>query len=148
MQKALPHYFNHRLGGNPMTPSNNPQTVSTASAPAAIGPYSQAVVAGSLLFVSGQLPIDPATGELVGGDITAKTHRVIANVAALAQAAGAGLDKVVKTTIFLKDIRDFPAVNQAYAEHFKALLPARSTVQVAALPKGAALEMEAVVALG
>lgn len=131
-----------------MTPSNRPRAVSTASAPAAIGPYSQGVVAGNLLFISGQIPIDPATGEFVGGDITTKTHRVIANVAAVAQAAGAGLDKVVKTTIFLKDMKDFPAVNQAYAEHFKALLPARSTVQVAALPKGAEIEMEAVVLLG
>jgi len=131
-----------------MANSPTPQAVATAAAPAAIGPYSQGVVAGNLLFVSGQIPIDPATGEFVGGDITAKTHRVIANVAAVAQAAGAGLDKVVKTTIFLKDMKDFPAVNQAYAEHFKTVLPARSTVQVAALPKGAEIEMEAVVLLG
>jgi 2-iminobutanoate/2-iminopropanoate deaminase len=129
------------------TPST-PKAVATPAAPAAIGPYSQGVVAGNLLFVSGQLPVNPATGELVSGDIAAKTHQVIANVAAVAQAAGAGLDKVVKTTIFLKDLIDFPAVNQAYAEHFKPVLPARSTVQVAGLPKGADIEMEAVVVLG
>jgi len=131
-----------------MTAKKDPHAVSTASAPAAIGPYSQGVVAGNLLFVSGQIPIDPTTGEFVDGDITAKTHRVIENVAAVAKAAGAGLDKVVKTTIFLKDLKDFPTVNQAYAQHFKAVLPARSTIQVAGLPKGAEIEMEAVVFLG
>lgn len=116
-------------------------------APAALGPYSQAVAAGNLLFISGQLPIDPATGRFVEGDIIARTHRIIANIKAIAQAAGAGLDQVVKTTIFLTDLGDFQAMNSAYGEHFPNNPPARSTIQVAALPLGSNIEIEAVVSL-
>lgn len=116
-------------------------------APAALGPYSQAVSAGNLLFISGQLPIDPATGTLVEGDIVVRTHRIIANIKAIAQAAGAGLDQVVKTTIFLTDLGDFQAMNSAYGEHFPVNPPARSTVQVAGLPLGSNIEIETVVSL-
>jgi 2-iminobutanoate/2-iminopropanoate deaminase len=116
-------------------------------APAALGPYSQAVSAGNLLFISGQLPIDPATGTLVEGDIVVRTHRIIANIKAIAQAAGASLDQVVKTTIFLTDLGDFQAMNSAYGEHFPANPPARSTVQVAGLPLGSNIEIETVVSL-
>jgi len=119
----------------------------TDKAPAAIGPYSQAVSAGNLLFISGQLPIDPATGKLEQGDIAARTHRIIANIRAIAESAGAGLDQVVKTTIFLTDLADFQAMNAAYGEHFGSDCPARSTVQVAALPLGSTIEIEAILSL-
>jgi len=122
-----------------------PAIVSTDTAPAAIGPYSQGILAGNLLFISGQIPLDPATGELVEGSIEEKTRRVIENIRAIAKAAGAELSRVVKTTIFLTDLADFTAVNDTYAEFFGSTLPARSTVQVAALPKGVDIEMEAVV---
>jgi 2-iminobutanoate/2-iminopropanoate deaminase len=123
------------------------KTYSTDQAPAALGPYSQAVAAGNLLFISGQLPIDPATGKLVEGDISARTHRVVANIKAIAAAAGGSLDNIVKTTIFLTDLNDFQAVNAAYGEHFAAAPPARSTVQVAALPLGSNIEVEAILSL-
>lgn len=119
----------------------------TVKAPAALGPYSQAVSAGSLLFISGQLPIDPATGKFVDGDISARTHQIIANLRAIAETAGASLENVVKTTIFLTDLADFQAVNSAYGEHFTSEPPARSTVQVAALPLGSNIEIEAVLSL-
>ncbi len=121
--------------------------VSTDAAPAAIGPYSQGVLAGNLLFVSGQIPIDPATGELVEGSIEAKTRRVVENVKAVAEAAGADLSRVVKTTIFLTDLADFAAVNETYGAYFGDTPPARSTIQVAGLPKGVSIEMEAIVLL-
>ena len=121
--------------------------ISTKAAPAAIGPYSQGIVCGNLLFISGQLPIDPATGELVSGSIQEKTHRVIENIRAIAEEAGGGLQDIVKTTVFLKDMNDFGAVNAVYAETFPANPPARAAIQVAALPKDADIEIEAIVHL-
>jgi 2-iminobutanoate/2-iminopropanoate deaminase len=119
--------------------------VSTSSAPAAIGPYSQAIDAGALVFVSGQLPVDPATGAIPDG-AAAQAERAFANVRAILEAAGLGLESVVKTTVFLADLADFAAVNDAYARAFRAPFPARSCVQVAAIPKGARLEVEAIAA--
>jgi 2-iminobutanoate/2-iminopropanoate deaminase len=118
--------------------------VSTPAAPAAIGPYSQGIVAGNLVFISGQLPIDPKTGDFVQGGIEEKTHRVLMNIKAIVEAAGADLSQVVKTTIFLADLSHFAAVNRIYAEYFGGVFPARSTVQISALPKGAEIEVEAV----
>ena len=130
-----------------MADTDTPTPIATPSAPAAIGPYSQAVVAGGLLFVSGQIPLDPETGELVDGNIETQTRRVLENVRAIIVAAGADMDRVVKTTIFLADMNDFTAINGVYAEYFKGTLPARATVQVAGLPKGVPVEIEAVVLL-
>ncbi len=118
------------------------QVVSTASAPKAIGPYSQAIVAGDLIFTSGQIPLDPETQQLVTGDIRAQTERVMENLAAVLQAAGAGFENVVKATIFVADLADFATVNEVYGKRFPKSPPARSTVQVAALPKGAKVEIE------
>ena len=118
--------------------------ISTLDAPAAIGPYSQAIRSGDLVFLSGQVPIDPKTGELVGGDIAAQTERVLDNLAAVLAAAGSGFGDVVKTTIYLVDLGDFQAVNQTYAKRFTAAPPARATVQVSALPKGARVEIDAI----
>lgn len=115
-----------------------------ANAPAAVGPYSQAVRAGNLVFCSGQLPSDPATGNLVEGDMGVLAKRSLANVAAVLKAAGASLTDVVKCTVFLTDLTEFPAMNAAYAEAFGSHKPARSTIQVAALPKGARVEIEAI----
>lgn len=123
-------------------------TVETMSAPPAIGPYSQGIVAGDLLFISGQIPIDPASGQMVQGDIGRQTHQVLQNVKAITEAAGADLGRVVKATIYLKDMADFQAVNEVYAEYFGGTLPARAAIQVAALPKDAAVEIEAIVDLG
>jgi 2-iminobutanoate/2-iminopropanoate deaminase len=123
------------------------KAVSTKAAPAAIGPYSQGVVAGDFLFISGQLALDPKSGEFIEGDISAMTHQVIRNVQAIAESAGGGLNRVVKTTIFLADMTDFGAVNEVYAQYFKGVLPARAVVQAAALPKGGKIEMEAIVML-
>ena len=116
-------------------------------APAAIGPYSQAVHFGHLLFVSGTLPVDPRTGQLVGGDIEAQSRQVFRNLAAIAEAAGGQLADAVKVTVFLTDLGDFQRVNGVYREWFGEPFPARSTVQVAALPLGAPLEVEAIIAL-
>jgi len=118
--------------------------ISTEEAPSAIGPYSQAVKAGHFLFVSGQLPINPEPGDLVGGSIKEKTGMVIENIKVILEKAGADLDSVVKTTIYLTDMSDFSAVNSIYTRYFGNSLPARSTMQVAALPKGAEIEMEVV----
>ncbi len=118
--------------------------ISTDNAPAAIGPYSQAVVTGNLLFTSGQLPIDPATGKIPEGNIETRAHIVFKNLTAIAKEAGTSLDKAVKTTVFLADIADFQVVNTVYTEYFKSPFPARSAFQVAALPLGADLEIEAV----
>ncbi|WP_163336208.1 RidA family protein [Desulfopila sp. IMCC35008] len=118
--------------------------ISTDKAPAAIGPYSQAVAHGDLVFISGQLPIDPTTGKLVEGDIGDRTHQIANNLKAVAQEAGLGLENIVKTTIFLTDLADFQAMNSAYNEHFSSEPPARSTVQVAALPLGSNIEIEAI----
>jgi 2-iminobutanoate/2-iminopropanoate deaminase len=121
--------------------------VSTESAPRAIGPYSQAVIAQGTrcIYCSGQIPLDPQTGKLVGeGDVAKETHRVMQNLAAVLVAAGVSLDAVVKTTIYLTDLSNFAAVNEAYATYFTGTPPARATVQVAALPKGAQVEIDAV----
>ena len=119
-------------------------TVATERAPAAIGPYSQAVVAGGLVFTAGQIPIDPATMTLVEGDITAQTEQVMRNLEAVLTAAGSSFARVVKTTCFLADLADFPAFNEVYGRSFPASPPARSTVQVAKLPLGAQVEVECV----
>jgi len=118
--------------------------ISTDRAPSAIGPYSQAVKAGNLLFVSGQLPLDPKTGQLIEGDIQKKTATVIENIRAILEESGSNLKSVLKATIFLIDISDFSAVNDIYSRYFADSLPARSAVQVAALPKGADIEMEVI----
>jgi 2-iminobutanoate/2-iminopropanoate deaminase len=123
------------------------QIVSTLEAPAAIGPYSQAVVTSGLrtIYCSGQIPLDPQSGQMVGeGDVEKQTHRVMQNLAAVLQAAGASMEAVVKTTIYLTDLKNFAAVNQVYGSYFPQSPPARSTVQVAALPRGAAVEIDAV----
>jgi len=120
------------------------QAVSTDAAPQAIGPYSQAVTAGSLVFVSGQIPLDPATGALVPGDIAAQTRRVMQNLKAVLEAAGASLDTVVRTTIYLADLGDFRTVNEVYGGFFAAPPPARATVQVTRLPLDARVEIDAI----
>jgi len=116
--------------------------VTTDRGPAAIGPYSQAIEAGDFVFVSGQIPIDPATGALVQGDAATQTERVMRNIAAILEAAGTSLDRAVKATIYLKDLKDFEAVNGVYGKAFTGDPPARSTVEVAGLPRGALLEIE------
>ena len=123
------------------------QAVSSEAAPKAIGPYSQAIRAGSLLFVSGQIPIDPATGALVDGDIAAQTHRVFANLRAILQAAGASFDHVVRTTVYLADMNDFGVVNEVYGTYFTQPAPARATVQAARLPKDARVEIDLIASL-
>ncbi len=121
------------------------EIIATEQAPRAIGPYSQAVRAGGFLFLSGQIPLDPATGEMVDGDITVQTTRVMDNMAAVLAEAGLGFDAIVKTTIFLADLADFAAVNQAYGSRLAAAPPpARSTVEVKGLPRGALVEIEAI----
>jgi 2-iminobutanoate/2-iminopropanoate deaminase len=121
--------------------------VSTGSAPKAIGPYSQAIRAGQLLFVSGQLPIDPATGVLISGDIATQTHRVLINIGEILKATGASYRQVARTTVFLADLNDFPGMNEAYATFFTPPEPARSTVQVARLPKDARIEIDVIAIL-
>jgi 2-iminobutanoate/2-iminopropanoate deaminase len=118
--------------------------IKTESAPAAIGPYAQAIEADGVVYCSGQLPINPKSGNIEAVDAAGQTMQVLLNLRAVLEAAGAGLDKVVKTTVFLTDIGDFPAVNKVYAEMFAGHTPARSTVQVARLPKSAKVEIEAV----
>jgi len=118
------------------------EVISTAAAPSAIGPYSQAIRVGNLLFVSGQIPIDPATGEVVAGDIRAQTRQVLKNLAAIVEAAGSSLDRVAKTTVYLRDLSEFAAMNEVYAQFFGGEPPARSTVQVARLPRDAAIEID------
>lgn len=120
------------------------KAILTDKAPKPIGPYSQAVQYGNLVFTSGQIPIDPATGELVTGDIVKETEQVFKNLAAVLAAAGTSLERAVKTTAFLTDMGLFGRVNEVYARHFKEPFPARSTVQVAALPKGVSIEIEVV----
>jgi len=122
--------------------------VKTADAPAAIGPYSQAVKAGDFLFCSGQIPLDPATGEMVDGDVRAQTEQVMKNMAAVLKAGGASLERVVKTNIYLIDLGDFGAVNETYGDFFPGDPPARACVQVGKLPKDARVEIEAVAYLG
>ncbi|MBM4357655.1 MAG: RidA family protein [Deltaproteobacteria bacterium] len=123
------------------------QAISTPDAPAAIGPYSQAIVAGSLLFCSGQIALDPRTGAVVEGDVEVQTRQVLCNLRAVLEAAGSSLEKVVKTTIFLADLEDFQRVNAIYAEHFPGVPPARSTVEVSRLPRDVRVEIEAIAIL-
>lgn len=120
------------------------EVILTEKAPRAIGPYSQAVKAGGFVFVSGQIPVDPSTGELVTGDIKAQTERVLENVKAILQAAGSSLEKVVKATVFLSNMNDFAAMNEAYARYFVSTPPARAAVQVARLPKDVGVEIEVI----
>ncbi len=122
------------------------KTVETKKAPAAIGPYSQAIIAGALVYTSGQIPIDPATGSIDAAGIEAQTEQAIANLAAVLEAAGSSLDRVVKTTCFLRNMSDFAVFNGIYARYFTGK-PARSCVEVSALPKGALVEIEAVAEL-
>ncbi|HET7218896.1 MAG TPA: RidA family protein [Vicinamibacterales bacterium] len=121
--------------------------VSTTSAPPAIGPYSQAIRAGALLFVSGQIPLDPDTGRMVDGDLAAQTHRVFKNLGAILAAAGASFDHVVRTTVYLADMNDFPAMNEVYATYFSSPAPARATVQAARLPRDARVEIDLIALL-
>ena len=121
--------------------------IQTDSAPAAIGPYSQAIVANDFLFTAGQIALDPASGQIVGGDVVAQAERVLSNLKAILDAAGASWNDVVKTTVFLHDMNDFPRVNEVYARALGSARPARSTVQVSALPRGVLVEIDAIAAL-
>jgi 2-iminobutanoate/2-iminopropanoate deaminase len=121
--------------------------VSTSSAPAAIGPYSQGVIANGFLFTAGQVALDPATGEIVAGDVAAQTERVFLNLRAVLDAAGASRGDVVKTTVFLRHMTDFPVVNEAYVRAVGSARPARSTVEVSGLPRGALVEIELIAAI-
>jgi len=123
------------------------QPVSTTEAPEAIGPYSQAIKAGGFLFASGQIPLDPATGAVTDGGIATQAHRVLQNLGAVLTAAGLSYDRVVKTTVYLADMADFPAVNEVYATYFPAPAPARATIQAAALPKGVLVEIDLIAVL-
>jgi 2-iminobutanoate/2-iminopropanoate deaminase len=118
--------------------------ISTTEAPSAVGPYSQGIAAGPFVFCSGQIPLEPETGALVQGDISTQVKRVLQNIAAVLRAHGLGMEHVVKTTVFLTDLADFSEMNTVYAEYFLSNPPARSTIQVAALPKGANVEIEAI----
>jgi 2-iminobutanoate/2-iminopropanoate deaminase len=118
--------------------------VSTTGAPAAIGPYSQAVRAGDFLYASGQIPLDPVTGTITEGGITAQTHQVFQNLAAVLEAAGVSFDRVVKTTVYLADMGDFGAMNEVYAGYFKNHAPARATIQAAGLPRAVRVEIDLV----
>jgi 2-iminobutanoate/2-iminopropanoate deaminase len=124
------------------------EPISTDAAPAAAGPYSQAIRAGDLVFTAGQLGIDPATGALVGDDVAAQAERALSNLGGILEAAGSGLDRLVKVTVFLADIGDWPAVNVIYARHVPEPFPARSAFAVKALPLGARVEIEAVAVVG
>lgn len=124
------------------------QAIATGDAPKAIGPYSQAVRAGQLVFLSGQVPMDPATGSLVDGDIAAQTRRVFENLGAVLNAAGLTFANVVRTTVFLADMNDFAAMNQVYATYFAEPYPARSTVQAARLPRDARVEIDVIAMVG
>lgn len=124
------------------------EPISTAKAPAAIGPYSQAVRAGGVVYLSGQIPLDPATGELVQADISTESRRVFDNLRAVCEAAGGTLDDVARVGIYLTDLSDFAAVNAVMADYFQAPYPARSTIQVSALPRGARVEVDAILVTG
>lgn len=128
--------------------SPTPKVIHTDEAPQAIGPYSQALVTHGLVFTAGQVALHPETGQLVDGGIEAQTRQVLNNLAAVLEAAGASLASVVKTTVFMLDLGEFSAMNTVYAEYFTATFPARSTVQVVALPKGARVEIECVAVVG
>jgi 2-iminobutanoate/2-iminopropanoate deaminase len=120
------------------------EVIATAEAPAAIGPYSQAIRAAGLIFTSGQIAIDPATSQVVAGDVRVQTERVLQNLEAILQNAGSSLGKVVRCTVFLKNMGDFAAMNEVYGKHFKEAPPARSTVEVARLPKDVLVEIDAI----
>ena len=124
------------------------RTVHTDNAPAAIGPYSQGVIANGFLFTAGQIALDPGSGQVVEGDVVVQTERVLRNLEAILKQAGAGWGDVVKTTVFLQDMADFPRVNEIYARAFGEARPARSTVQVAGLPRGVLVEIEAIAIVG
>ena len=124
------------------------EVISTSKAPAAVGPYSQAVRVGDFVFAAGQVAIDPAAGKLIEGDVAAQTRQVLANLSAVLETADSSLDRVVKTTVFLKDMGQFKAMNAVYAEFFPSDPPARSTVEVASLPLGALVEIEAIAVAG
>jgi len=126
----------------PLTP------VSTPHAPGAIGPYSQAIRAGDFLFASGQIPLDPVTGKVVGGGIAEQTHQVLKNIGAVLAAAGASYAQVVKTSVYLQDMADFATMNEIYGGYFAAPAPARATIQAAALPRGVRVEIDVVAYLG
>ncbi|MFQ6045602.1 MAG: RidA family protein [Gemmatimonadales bacterium] len=121
-----------------------PEVIATDDAPQAIGPYSQAIAAGDQVFAAGQIALDPETMEITGTDVAEQTARVLANLRAVLRAAGTGLEKVVKTTVYLADMADFPAMNEVYASHFGGHKPARATVQAGGLPKGALVEIDAI----
>lgn len=124
------------------------KTIQTSRAPQAIGTYSQAVRAGDTVYLSGQIPLEPKTMEMIEGDIRAQAHQVFTNLAAVAGAAGGGLGDIVKLTVYLTDLKDFPIINEVMSEYFSAPYPARAAVGVAALPKGAGVEIEAIMHLG
>ncbi len=124
------------------------ESVATNNAPQAIGPYSQAIITGNLIFCSGQIPLDPATMEIVGETITEQTNRVFQNLAGLLEAAGSSLGQVVKTTVYLKDMSEFAAMNEEYARHFGDHRPARAAVEVARLPKDVRVEIDAIAVTG
>lgn len=124
------------------------EIIRTEDAPQAIGPYSQAIRAGGFVFASGQIPLDPKTGELVAGGISEQTEQVLRNLSAVLEAAATSLDRVVKTTVFLADMSEFAAMNEVYGRYFKGDAPARSTIEAAALPRGARVEIEAIALLG
>lgn len=134
----------HRKPGAAKEVGVDKHVVSTKGAPAAIGPYSQAIRSGNLVFCSGQIPLDPATGQLVAGSVADQTRRVLENLRAVLEGAGSSLDSVVKTTVYLRDMNDFAEMNAAYGEFFKQDPPARATVQVARLPKDVAVEIDAI----
>ena len=118
------------------------KVIATPEAPAAVGPYSQAIAVGNLLFCAGQIPLDPATGDLVGADVTAQTERVCQNISAVLKANDMTFTNVVKTTVFLTDLTNFAAMNAVYSKYFREPFPARSTIQVTGLPRGAQVEIE------
>ena len=120
------------------------KVIKTSGAPAAIGPYSQGISIGQLVFASGQIPLDPNTGEMVGTTVEAQTEQVLKNLSAVLEAEGLGLNHLIKTTVFLKNMGDFPRFNAVYEKHLAAPFPARATVEVAALPKGALVEIEGI----
>ncbi|MEI6243965.1 MAG: RidA family protein [Acidobacteriota bacterium] len=122
--------------------STDRKALTTADAPAAIGPYSQAITAGDFLFASGQIPLDPATGQLVDGGIAEQTHRVFKNLAAILAAAGIGFEKVVKTNVYLSDMTDFATMNEIYGTYFPSPAPARATIQAARLPRDVKVEID------
>jgi len=143
MKRCLPLLFALALMTS-VSFTQEKKVVATKEAPQAVGPYSQAIKAGGFVFTAGQIPIDPASGKLIEGDIKAQTERVLKNISAVLTAAGSSMDRVVKTTVFLKNMSDFPAMNEVYGQSFKNEPPSRSTVQVAALPKDALIEIDVV----